>query len=343
MWITEGTYDKEYVETHTVGFDKIKAYVLGEEDGIPKTPAWASEKCGVPEWTIKALARDWAKKTVTIGHYFGGGMARGPYSTEPARLEVVLLGMQGLGKPGVHQAQIAYTGMPRNIIDRRRRPHGDVRRTSPHSPAGDRLLKPHKGTPTAWGKQMVPKTLIEKAIKNGTGRLLGHRRSRGADRRPVREVHLSDPQGRGRHRDPHDLDRYPLPHHLLELRQRRGRGDASPKIEFIVAQHPWLENDIVLRRHHPADQHHSRSGRYLPLHPRGRQLPERAPHGQAISADRRVQERLRSGLRVAKKLGMDEEVTEGFSVEDLVESRLQGHEVRRARQPGRSSRRRTTA
>ena len=22
MWITEGTYDKEYVETHTVGFDK---------------------------------------------------------------------------------------------------------------------------------------------------------------------------------------------------------------------------------------------------------------------------------------------------------------------------------
>ena len=81
MWITEGTYDKEYVETHTVGFDKMKAYVLGEEDGVPKTPEWASPKCGVPAWTIKALARDWAKKTVTIGHYFGGGMARGPYST----------------------------------------------------------------------------------------------------------------------------------------------------------------------------------------------------------------------------------------------------------------------
>ena len=38
VWITEGTYDKEYVKTHTVGFDKIKAYVLGEEDGVPKTP-----------------------------------------------------------------------------------------------------------------------------------------------------------------------------------------------------------------------------------------------------------------------------------------------------------------
>lgn len=52
---------------------------------------------------IKALARDWAKKRVSIGHYFGRGMTRGPYSHEPARLEVILLGMKGLGKPGVHQ------------------------------------------------------------------------------------------------------------------------------------------------------------------------------------------------------------------------------------------------
>ncbi|MBE3581542.1 MAG: molybdopterin-dependent oxidoreductase [Thermoanaerobacteraceae bacterium] len=37
-WITEDTYDKEYVATHTYGFDEFKKYVLGEEDGIPKTP-----------------------------------------------------------------------------------------------------------------------------------------------------------------------------------------------------------------------------------------------------------------------------------------------------------------
>ncbi len=57
IWITEGTYDKDYVATHTVGFDKFEDYVLGKEDGIAKTPEWASKKCGVPEWTIKALAR----------------------------------------------------------------------------------------------------------------------------------------------------------------------------------------------------------------------------------------------------------------------------------------------
>ncbi len=106
IWITEGTYDKEYIAKHAYGFNKFEDYVLGKEDGIPKTPAWASEKCGVKEWTIKALARDWAKKTASIIHGNGGCYIRGPYSSEPARLEVMLLGMRGVGKPGVHQAKM---------------------------------------------------------------------------------------------------------------------------------------------------------------------------------------------------------------------------------------------
>ena len=100
IWITEDTYDKEYIASHAYGFDKFEDYVLGREDGVPKTPAWASEKCGVKEWTIKALARDWAKKTASIIHGNGGCYIRGPYSSEPARLEVMLLGMRGVGKPG---------------------------------------------------------------------------------------------------------------------------------------------------------------------------------------------------------------------------------------------------
>ena len=105
VWLTEGTYEKEYVNTHAIGTEAFFDYVLGKEDGEAKTPEWASEKCGVPEWTIKALARDWARKvtSVTIGN--GGPGIRGAFSTEPARLQSILLGMQGLGKPGVHQAK----------------------------------------------------------------------------------------------------------------------------------------------------------------------------------------------------------------------------------------------
>ncbi|MCF0121313.1 MAG: molybdopterin-dependent oxidoreductase, partial [Oscillospiraceae bacterium] len=53
VWLTEDTYEKEYVESHAVGYREFFDYVLGKVDGEPKTPAWASEKCRVPEWTIK--------------------------------------------------------------------------------------------------------------------------------------------------------------------------------------------------------------------------------------------------------------------------------------------------
>jgi trimethylamine-N-oxide reductase (cytochrome c) len=104
IWITEDTYNKDYVATHVHGFDKWQAYVLGDEDGIPKTPAWASEICGTPEWTIKALARFWGKRPkASFAQTHGGGVCRGNYSTEGMRMEFYLMGMQGWGGPGIHQ------------------------------------------------------------------------------------------------------------------------------------------------------------------------------------------------------------------------------------------------
>jgi len=63
VWINEGTYDKEYIATHAVGFDKFQEYVTGKEDGVPKTPQWAAEITGIPSRTIKALARKWASSS----------------------------------------------------------------------------------------------------------------------------------------------------------------------------------------------------------------------------------------------------------------------------------------
>jgi len=102
QWISEGSYDKDYVDTHVVGFDRFRDYVMGNTDGIAKTPVWAADKTGVPSRTIKALARVWANNTTATAHSNGGNMARCPYAHENMRLEVCLLGMQGLGKPGRH-------------------------------------------------------------------------------------------------------------------------------------------------------------------------------------------------------------------------------------------------
>jgi trimethylamine-N-oxide reductase (cytochrome c) len=105
VWIKEGTYDKWFVENRTIGFDKFSDYVMGKEDGIPKTPEWAERITGVPAREIRALAREWARKRTMLGpgNRAGmGGACRAPYGHEWARMMVYLQAMQGLGKPGVN-------------------------------------------------------------------------------------------------------------------------------------------------------------------------------------------------------------------------------------------------
>jgi anaerobic selenocysteine-containing dehydrogenase len=111
LWMTEKTFDQEYIRTHSVGFERFEDYVLGKEDGTPKTAQWASEKCGVPVWTIKALAREWASNITSIAHGNGGPAVRVPFATENGRIEALLLAMQGLGKPGVHQIKMLEWGL----------------------------------------------------------------------------------------------------------------------------------------------------------------------------------------------------------------------------------------
>src|ERR1039458_5339013 len=60
VWMVEGLYDKDYVRTHTIGFEEFERHVMGEDDGVAKTPAWAEQITGVPSRTIRALAREWA-------------------------------------------------------------------------------------------------------------------------------------------------------------------------------------------------------------------------------------------------------------------------------------------
>jgi molybdopterin guanine dinucleotide-containing S/N-oxide reductase-like protein len=154
-WIDEGTYDKDYIATHAVGFDKVEDYVMGREDGVPKTPEWASKRCGIPEWTIKALAREWTSQVTSLGHFFGGPMIRGPYAHETARFMAVQLGMQGMGNPGVHQIHNRTLATPgENSVPIHFMP---IRRSM-------------SSYPTA---QIIPRTLVHKAILEGSLRFWG--------------------------------------------------------------------------------------------------------------------------------------------------------------------------
>ncbi len=250
VWLTEGTYDKEYIATHAVGFDKFAEYVLGKEDGIAKTPKWAEEKCGVPSRIIKTLAREWASKKTSIAHGNGGSAIRGPYSHEPARLEVCLLGMQGLGKPGTHYVKWIEWGlfcapgqypMPQGIVLPDVNAGGRGQRAL--SPAVMRGLAAD-GDPQEmmWTKQFIPKTLIHDAILKPP--LTWYGTTSGGSPREDQFVQYKYP-----------VDGYPEIHMIWSDTpclmtcwndsNTTTRAYQSPKIEFFLVQHPWMENDCL--------------------------------------------------------------------------------------------------
>ncbi len=58
--IKENLQDQAFIDKYSVGFEVFKDYVLGKEDGIDKTPEWASKICGIPAKRIESLAREYA-------------------------------------------------------------------------------------------------------------------------------------------------------------------------------------------------------------------------------------------------------------------------------------------
>jgi anaerobic dimethyl sulfoxide reductase subunit A len=60
VMIKEKLHDQRFLDTYTVGFDKFSDYVLGIEDGVEKTPAWAQAITGVDAAVIEQLAREYA-------------------------------------------------------------------------------------------------------------------------------------------------------------------------------------------------------------------------------------------------------------------------------------------
>ena len=110
VWATEGLYDKDYVERRTTGFAEWRDYLLGTHDHVPKTPEWQEAETGVPARDVRALARRWgSRKTYLAAGASGsgfGGAARGATGSQWARCMVMMMGMQGLGKPGVNMGNL---------------------------------------------------------------------------------------------------------------------------------------------------------------------------------------------------------------------------------------------
>jgi biotin/methionine sulfoxide reductase len=54
---TESLADKEFLTLYCSGYERFERYLLGTDDGVPKSPQWAADICGLGADELTALAR----------------------------------------------------------------------------------------------------------------------------------------------------------------------------------------------------------------------------------------------------------------------------------------------
>ncbi|HYF92098.1 MAG TPA: molybdopterin-dependent oxidoreductase [Symbiobacteriaceae bacterium] len=98
--ITEGLYDRAFLERFASGWQEWFDYLTGAADGQPKTPEWASANAGVEPALIRQMARDYAcaKPGALV---MGLGPQRSAYGEQVARCGPSLAALTGnIGIPG---------------------------------------------------------------------------------------------------------------------------------------------------------------------------------------------------------------------------------------------------
>ena len=96
---SEGLADQAFLARYTSGFDKFRAYLLGQTDGVPKTPAWAGEICGIAPQRLTELARQMAGSRTMLS--MSWSLQRADHGEQAVWALVTLAAMLGqIGLPG---------------------------------------------------------------------------------------------------------------------------------------------------------------------------------------------------------------------------------------------------
>ncbi|BAJ03222.1 trimethylamine-N-oxide reductase TorA [Shewanella violacea] len=97
--VTKGLHDKKFIDGYSLGFDRFLPYLLGESDGVAKTPEWASNISGVSPEIIRDLANVMTKGRTQL--MMGWCIQRQQHGEQPYWMAAVLATMIGqIGLPG---------------------------------------------------------------------------------------------------------------------------------------------------------------------------------------------------------------------------------------------------
>ena len=97
--LEENLHDRAFLDRYCVGFETFERYVLGGEDGVAKTAAWAEAITGIAAASIRQLARDMARSRCMIN--MAWALQRAHHGEQPYWALVALASMLGqIGLPG---------------------------------------------------------------------------------------------------------------------------------------------------------------------------------------------------------------------------------------------------
>jgi len=97
--VAAGREDRAFLATHCVGWERLRAYILGESDGVAKTPEWAAPITGIEAGTIRALAAGMAANPTMITAAWS--IQRADFGEQPYWMTVALAAITGgIGRPG---------------------------------------------------------------------------------------------------------------------------------------------------------------------------------------------------------------------------------------------------
>lgn len=100
---SNGKSDADFLARCTTGWEILRAYIMGEADGVPKTPDWAAPICDIGAETIRTLARDLTTHRSMIS--MAWGMQRADHGEQPIWAGLALACVLGqIGKPGLGYA-----------------------------------------------------------------------------------------------------------------------------------------------------------------------------------------------------------------------------------------------
>jgi biotin/methionine sulfoxide reductase len=97
--LVSGRHDGEFLENYCVGWDRLRAYLLGEPDGVPKTADWAGGVSGVDPDRLRSLASEMSvgRTLITVSW----SVQRNDHGEQPYWMAAALAAMLGqIGLPG---------------------------------------------------------------------------------------------------------------------------------------------------------------------------------------------------------------------------------------------------